>query len=192
MSKIRDFRFNIKEYFIEFSHEFSWQPGDFGDSGSCFFGGEETDGQIHGRERRWMKQHNKEFFCMRMYTAYPNVPKNVYKFGGTTTVKYQDDDYLYVGKARAWVHQCADGRLVLFNAYGESTTVMAQLLANQLEQYSSYKLKSFQAPLHINGNPRIIQANSIKDIPQSILYVHDDYYDHIGVVAPDQPVLEAA
>lgn len=86
-------------YHWDVNFALDWQDGDFGDGGSCYWG---------GRSAARDMMRGAGAFALRCFS---------------------DPDDVWSGIARAWVYEVRRGVWVVWNGYGYSTLLMARLLA---------------------------------------------------------------
>lgn len=105
-----------KEYTLDFTNRITWEAGEFGDYGSCYWG--------NNAQAKDML-HENGAFAVRGWKS-----------------KKPDDDQSFDGYARAWLVPIGQNRLVVFNGYGETSLTFARLLA--LKFSCSYKAISLR------------------------------------------------
>ena len=91
-------------HYVDFTEDFDWRDGDFGDSGSCFWGDNEA--------ARMAMQDDDDYSAIRFYK----------------------DAEMEQGIARAWLCELSKGAMVVFNGYGMQTHEIAVVLAQIMEQ----------------------------------------------------------
>jgi len=101
-----------KEFILDFDNKIQWWAGDFGDSGSCYWG------TCSGAKD--MLRDNGACAVRSFYRKYD--PQTGKQFEGL--------DYAHLkGNARAWVAPITENRIIVFNGYGLTTLQFARLLA---------------------------------------------------------------
>lgn len=159
------------QYYLDFTREFNWVSGQFGDARSCFMNG----GSRSGILKDMTKDGN--FYAMRFFQKKPVVnDDNMVALINTTPI-YRVGDTKYYGKARTWIYRknitVRHGRKLLqepvyfmFNSYGkESLREMAAIFAAYVGvSYQSVKLKNIGKTcggLYINAGSMIIGSKSV-------------------------------
>jgi hypothetical protein len=150
-------------YILDFTRLFDWNAGDFGDSGSCFWGS-------NSGARLMLVEHGA--YAIRAY-KWKNLAPNPAKAG---LLEYEN----VRGFARAWVVKLPDNKLVVYNGYGSGITTLdfARILA--LKYSLSYKKinvtnnGSQSGLMYINSGSYIVGAwNKIEAIISHDLCMED-------------------
>jgi hypothetical protein len=158
-------RMSIKpgEYYFDVTRDFGWRDGDFGDSGSCFWGSNSGAKELI---------HDANGFALRIFSE-PDTLNNRVWYNGKVT-----------GVARCWAVPLGQWQVVLFNCYSDDKNIriedMANLLATYLGEHevqhvSLYNYDDTSGLLYINGGSGIVVAPNGSDIDDPIdLELGDD------------------
>lgn len=102
------------KYYFDFDQELAWRDGDFGDDGSCYWGGKHD-------AREMLRDHGA--YAIRFYHQ---GQVNLGLDGKDTTV--------YTGYGRAWLVPWRDC-FVAFNSYGQELSTVSFVLARYLKRH---------------------------------------------------------
>lgn len=174
-----------QSYYIDFVNKFDWNSGDFGDAGSCFWGG------MRPGIRNNMAKTNK-FFAIRMFKRITGSElKAVTKCGTTLYYKEPDGSVAYKGLGRAWLYKGIYKRevskiltvssdiYVLFNAYGPHLDKMSMVTSSVLKLEAKLVKASNNGyttnTLYLNGGKGILmgEASVVKEIDNFDFTKHD-------------------
>lgn len=127
---IEPYRVSHQEMTFDFTNNFTWTGGDFGDPTSCFFGGGGYSGQ-----RIWIMQNG--FLAIRIYES--------------PTGK---------GAGRAWIAPTEDGEFMLWNAYGARLIDLATLAFNFVRpRMKEPRIVKVFMDIRENGKPKGLYHN---------------------------------
>lgn len=140
-------RVRHSEMFMRFTDNLDWQAGDFGDSGSCFWGG--------SKEARTMLRENGAW-AVQFFSYKPLTKRSRSN-----------------GLARAWAvpNTPRDDQLLIFNAYGlqlEEVAIYSSLALGLDGNYKPIDLYNFgedDGIMYINGGRALIVGSNLDDVP---------------------------
>jgi len=119
-------------YYVDFTRNFTWRAGDFGDDGSCFWDG--------SRETRRYLEADGRFYAMRLF-RYVDKPRKTAKAANLTPLRvfHETDKGYCIGVSRAWlglgilpvpkstVKNHKKTCYIVFNGYGYKHNFFARL-----------------------------------------------------------------
>jgi hypothetical protein len=152
-----------KEYYMDFDDELDWEDGEFGDSGSCYWGD-------RWGARNMLRDHGS--FAIRFFNRRITPVSNKEKFDGF---------------GRAWIVPDIpfEGSMVTFNAYpgGDLTTntvalILSQLFSLPYKRIRLSNLGSTDRLLYINCDGRLLgKEDKISEISAWDLEWSEDGYE---------------
>jgi hypothetical protein len=120
-----------EEICFDFVSKIDWRPGEFGDGGSCLWGGRESG--------RYAMERSNDFYAVRLFKKIPKKQLGYYK---AYYIDKDDPEAVYTGYARCWLWKYMvqkksekliinNNMYVIFNAYGtNSLKVFSNLLSD--------------------------------------------------------------
>ena len=138
-------------YYFDFTTEFNWKAGEFGDQGSCFFrtGYEDT----RYVDSRMQLQANGNFLAFRLFTKVPAERASNLSF--KAAVPYNDSEHIYIGYSRSWINieKIKQGVVALFNTYGGIKTKTAATILNAYLEGAMCDISYRNCGWYVNSDP---------------------------------------
>lgn len=157
-----------KDYHFDFTRKFTWNSGDFGDGGSCFWGDRS--------EIRQRMMADPRFYAMRFFTERQVEPNGV--CSTSREIFYKNDKNYYNGMSRAWLvkdevkvevnkKELTAPIHIIFNGYGMTTEQIASVFASYMgEAMKAIPLTNYAkvtGGLYVNDTGYLIGDKSVID-----------------------------
>lgn len=135
-------------YYMDFTKNFNWAKGDFGDPQSCFYG---MNGPGHNPQAM---QASGKFYAVRFFKKWEKdrtVDLGLRKY-------YEDDESYYTGISRSWMADSPkknSSLKAIFNGYGLTTHQISTIVSEYLEA-DNKKVYIGDTDLYINGDGYVV------------------------------------